>query len=242
MPTSGRSPASGSRPSWRSRPRPRCTRRSMVWVPTRNAWPISPGDRPHSHRRIRVTCVSRFRPGSHTANIIASWLALSAARASAASIAPASAVDVASPGRNERWRCSRRMMPIARLRAARMIHAFGSCGNPKRQARTALTSASWTTSSASAMLDGPRTRVSALTRYAYTFRNTSPASPAGDTPAGPSPTNVRSEGPGPAAPRPNRRTRMPGTCAPRRWRLPGRRLRRSCCRSPDPSTRRRGRR
>jgi hypothetical protein len=73
------------------------------------------GDSPHSHRRIKVMCVSRFRPGSQTANIIASWLALSAAGASAASIVPASAVVVASSGRNERWRCSRRMMssPVA---------------------------------------------------------------------------------------------------------------------------------
>ena len=74
----------------------------MVWVSTRNAWPISLGDRPHSHRRIKVTCVSRFRPGSHTANIIASWLALSAAGASAASIVAASAVVAASSGRSER--------------------------------------------------------------------------------------------------------------------------------------------
>src|SRR6516164_6376637 len=46
-------------------------------------------------------CVSRFRPGSQTANIIASWLTLSAAGASAASIVPVSAVVAASSGRNE---------------------------------------------------------------------------------------------------------------------------------------------
>src|SRR5215469_6751553 len=160
----------------------------MVWVSTRNAWPISLGDRPHSQRRISVTCVSRFRPGSHTANIIASWLTLAAAGASAASIVLVSAVVVASSGRNDRCRCSRRMMSIARLWAARTIHAFGSRGNPKRQACMALTSASWTTSSASGTLDGPRTRVSALTRCAYSFRNRSSTSSVGDTTAGRSST------------------------------------------------------
>ena len=91
---------------------------------------------------MRLTCVSGLRRRSQTANIIANWLALSAAGASAAAIVPLNEVAVASSGRNDLWRCSRRMMSIARLCAARMIHALGSRGNPKRHACMALTNAS----------------------------------------------------------------------------------------------------
>jgi hypothetical protein len=105
-----------------------------------------------------VTWVSAVKPGSQSANIIASWLAPSADGASAASMLSVRAAVVASSGRSDLCRCSRRMMSMARLWAVRMIHAFGSRGSPKRQAFMALSRASWTTSSASGMFDGPSTR------------------------------------------------------------------------------------
>jgi hypothetical protein len=91
-------------------------------------------------------------------------LARSASGANAASIVSVAAVMLASSGNSNVPRRSRRMMSIARFRAARTIHAFGFRGGPKRHACMALTKASWTTSSASARFDGPSVRVSAATR------------------------------------------------------------------------------
>src|SRR5262249_48539814 len=82
-------------------------------------------------------------------------------------------------------------MSMARLWAARMIHAFGSWGRPKRHALMALSNASWTTSSASSMLRAPRTRISALTRWAYSRRNRSSTSSFDAGPGG-SPTSSES--------------------------------------------------
>ena len=152
----------------------------MVCVSTRNACAISLGERPHSQRRIMVTCVSGVRAGSQTANIIASWFSLSASGASAASIVSVTAARFASSGSSDAPCRSRRMMSMARLRAARTIQAFGSRGGPNRQACIALTSASWTTSSASGRFEGPSVRVSAATRWACSLRNRSSTRPIGD--------------------------------------------------------------
>jgi hypothetical protein len=111
-----------------------------------------------------VTCVWGVNAGSQTANIIANWLAPSAAGANAASIVSVAADVLASSGSSDIPRRSRRMMSTARFRAARTIQAFGSRGGPKRQACIALTKASWTTSSASGRFDAPSVRVSAATR------------------------------------------------------------------------------
>src|ERR1700729_905375 len=91
------------------------------------------------------------------------------------------AVVCASSGSSAVPRRSRRMRSIARLRAARTIHALGSRGGPKRHACIALINASWTTSSANATLAGPSVRVSAATRWACSARKRSSTSPAGES-------------------------------------------------------------
>jgi hypothetical protein len=91
-------------------------------------------------------------------------LARSASGANAASIVSVAAVMFANSGSSDAPRRSRRMMSMARFRAALTIHALGSRGGPKRQACIPLTKASWTTSSASGRFVVPSVRVSAATR------------------------------------------------------------------------------
>jgi len=86
----------------------------------------------------------------------ASWLALRRP-ASAASIVSVSPVVVASSGKNDRCRCSRRMRSIARLMGGPDDPRLRIARQPEAPGVHALTSASWTTSSlGERRFDGPK--------------------------------------------------------------------------------------